>query len=426
LQPLIAFWDQKPKLRYPWAKNNEDILKALCAGLIDHETIAALPFSRKRLRVLVSHLELVGVLEPRELFVEEFLAAVESIVSPLESVDSLLLRRWARHQIVPLAVRRLEHGQYVSPHFASALSRIRCFAKCADTLHTEGSSLATMDQFQLDGSAATKNQRNAFRPFIKWLNKEGRGKLRVGASEGRKRDHKLIFGLLDRLILLALLGAPGLSTVVRLYMLFALLFGQSARRIGEIHEAQISDEARAIRFGDVWVTLPDPMPALIVEQLAARRRHDGPNPWLFRHAYQVARPPSAESVQQVLRKAGVRLSELRPTIMVALLKAVEYPLLARIIGVGESKLSEWAKLLDSPSWDQYVEMRRRQDGQTPTHITLADQVFASFRGKHLGESSPVVERAYGESTRDDAGALTFVELSISMSDLNTTLFAGSV
>ncbi len=82
--------------------------------------------------------------------------------------------------------------------------------------------------------------------------------------------------------------------------------------------------------------------------------------------------------------------------------------------MAESTLLKWSTLLDSPSWDQYLEMRRRQDGQVPTNITIADQVYALYGGKSLGESIPAVERAYKQPTRDNEGAVTFDELSVAL------------
>lgn len=135
----------------------------------------------------------------------------------------------------------------------------------------------------------------------------------------------------------------------------------------------------------------------IMVPLYVKLKGNQDSPWVFSsRIYHGLRPTTRDSLQDSMQSAGFPIRRALGGAMVSLFRVVEYPLLARILGMDVQTAAKWAQLVGSPSEDQYILMRLKQDREQPKTVTIADRVYAQYRGDvltgDLGLTSPALHQ----------------------------------
>ncbi|HEY1681074.1 MAG TPA: hypothetical protein VGF98_05515 [Candidatus Tumulicola sp.] len=175
-----------------------------------------------------------------------------------------------------------------------------------------------------------------------------------------------------------------LSIRTRLVLIFGGFYAQMLSRIAEIHRSQIGVDFKTIRFGDVWLQLPEPVPDLLRRQFSKRPQRDPANPYLFASSEFAGRPLRITAMRSAI-PPELKWRDIRTSAMLGLLRNIEAPMLARLLGISLETALKWAALGSSPSWDKMLRLHRDLDGIDLATITIADRVAADYAGTTLPE-----------------------------------------
>lgn len=180
-----------------------------------------------------------------------------------------------------------------------------------------------------------------------------------------------------------------LPAAVRLIVLFRTLYAQPMTRVARLHPSQFAGAFSRVRFGDVWIELPDPMPTLLGEVFAARPPRDPNNHWLF-PSITYARQPACSQVltRRVTSGLGRALPDIRQDSLTTLVRGMEASQLARALGLSVATALKWAALCESPSWDQMLRAYRDLDNTSVQVVSIADRVATEYVGPVLTENPP--------------------------------------
>lgn len=411
-EQLFEYWRTRvDPATYNWADRNEDLLRvAAAAGPIDREVLVRLPFKSSPINLLCAHLESVGLLDPVELDTERFLHRVERATETLTLADSVFLRKYATNVLLRRVQRQREYGERTDPMLNTPIKNLRYLARCSTKIvecTDAARSLATMSQSDLDAlwEKASYRWRIALRSFVRWCNRRRTSTtLKLQKFEKAQRQVRM---LPEELIAHHARATRGSDEVAaRLAVLLTLRYLQPATAIGALHVSQLADDCSKIRFGDRWLVLEDPMPALFCQQLASRP--DQSSCWVFPSSYYRGRPTSAKGIHSLFDRIGFPPQRARGASTINLLRTIEYPMLANILGLDVGSIAQWADLVGSPSEDQYIAMRRTQDAGPPSTVTIADRVYAEYRGEQLtGKNGPTSPLPPRPALRDEEFEETF-------------------
>jgi integrase len=201
-----------------------------------------------------------------------------------------------------------------------------------DWLHTQGRTLADVDQPPLDqwlADGAASNRRVA-RPFIAWLERQDRRGLRVPTASQAAPvlaldDHRRLAALRT------LLNDKKIEPRLRLAGCLVALYAQPVARIVRLTGAdlQLTDTAPQIRLWQNMVALPAQL-GHVIERLLATTAEDG---WLFA-GQKAGRPMHPSHLARRLRRLGVPVASARPSALAALAHRIPAPVLADLLGFG--------------------------------------------------------------------------------------------
>ena len=157
----------------------------------------------------------------------------------------------------------------------------------------------------------------------------------------------------------------------RLAGLLVLLYAQQPATISRLSLAhiEVSHDQTRLRLGDEPVVLPEPLAALVREQVACRKGHavlgdQGSSSWLFPGG-QPGRPISAYQLGQRLRLIGLRPAQARSTALFQLATELPAALLARMLGIHITVAVAWQQA-SAGDWTGYAaEVARRTNAKAP-------------------------------------------------------------
>ena len=416
---LAQRWREQPdRSTLDWVRKHWDLLEACVYTDFSREALLKLPFSIQSINGLCFYLEQANLMKPIVVDVDRLVHRVRAVVADIERRDALVLEEYARMILARRAQRRADYGERSDPQMNSQLRAIRLLARFSKLVVAGSSgarSLVTMTQTDLrkskgDPDTSTSlwdhcpsySDRTFLGAFLRWHNKQRPmlARLRIPKS-GSPWTPKVLISNEE----MSDLKEKALTEIwpvkVRLAALLMMLYRQPTDKIRALHVTQLQDECKKIRFTDVWINLPDPLPELFRQQLASRGNQD--SPWVFpSRIYRGLRPMTRNSLQESIQSAGFPIRRALGGAMVSLLRVVEYPLLARILGMDVQTAATWAQLVGSPSEDQYILMRRKQDREQPKTVTIADRVYAQYRGDELvGDLSPSSPAVFQDPLPDE-------------------------
>lgn len=413
LEALAQHWrthvggDRSP---YEWARRHWDLLVAACPTDFSRIALVGLPFSIQSINGLCFYLELAGLMEPVSVDIDRFMHRVKTVLAGVLRRDALLLEDYARMILGPRAQRRATYGERCDPKMHSQVQAIKTLALISRQIiaGTNGvRSLATMQQADVQASKADgrdalsiwdglyKHHQTFLRAFLRWHNKQRPRAARLQVPKIRPTTRRVRITDDELLALHARAHDEEWPLLVRLAALLIILYRQPLNKIASLHVAQLKGDCTKLRFTDVWIALPAPLPELFRAQLTSRRHQN--SPWVFpSRIYRGRRPITLKSLDSQMTAVKFPTIRARGGATVKLLRSVEYPLLARILGIDLQTAAAWAQLVGSPSEDHYVAIRRQQDREKPKTVTVADRVYGQYQGcapeGELGPSSPPAPR----------------------------------
>lgn len=155
---------------------------------------------------------------------------------------------------------------------------------------------------------------------------------------------------------------------IRLYTriagLFVLLFAQPLARVCQMKADQISTngEKVTVTFDRVPLELPSLLDHLVIQHLDERGQASyaaTPDQWLFPGGIP-GRHLTTENIRAQLVERGIRSGQTRKTAMFQLAAEIPTPLLADLLGLGQTTAVRWATLA-SRDWSQYTALRHAND-----------------------------------------------------------------
>ena len=367
-----------------WLDRSGDALKILAeSGPVTDKTLAMLPAGSRIVNTLRWRFTEAGILKEPSLNVDTLMRWVDQKVQVLDSADALLIKEYVRLQLVPIAQRRVKYGERVDLKWRNSQIRIRFIAQVAGQLRNLESSLAKLSQEDFKAiDPPDYAMRIHLRAFTRWLNKRRVGTRSIVFPKITKPQRKTDISVYELRDWVA--QASDMATNIKPYercaILLTVLYAQETTRIAKLQWSQLSDDYKRVRFGDVWIDMPQTL-ATVFGTLGAERRVGAR--FVFASRERSDKPLDLVTWNRRLKLLGFSTRKCRGAAIVYALRGVEYPLLARIFGISLTAGAAWALLVDSPSWDQYVAMRYNQDRLQPEFVTIADRVFAEYSGALL-------------------------------------------
>jgi len=345
------------------------VLRELAAGdrALTHASLDELPDS-KPLRHLRSILVATGALQPRD----EQLARLEqwittTIADRHDPEQRALLHRYAVWHALH-RLRRRNTGRTTTPGQAVAVQQhLRAAIALLDWLTAKHLQLATAGQADLDTwlTGGHAKYLRGIGHFVRWAKQQKLTPLDVAAtrwdgptgsidSEARWEQAR------------RLLHDDSINVDDRVAGLLVLLYAQWPAAVSRLTLDHVSTDAQhmQLRLGRDPITLPEPLAALVLQLVAARRGHatlgdQGTSRWLFPGG-RPGQPISAEHLTERLRQTGLRSGNARSTALFGLAAELPAALLARLLGIHISVAVAWQRA-SSGDWTNYAaEYSRRQ------------------------------------------------------------------
>jgi integrase len=197
-------------------------------------------------------------------------------------------------------------------------------------LNAQHLGLDDLDQSLLDGwladGPATRGR--TIRPFLAWLQRNGRGGLRVPTGSAGTR----VLALDDEqrlAVLRTLLHEDAIDARLRLAGCLVALYAQPAARIVRLTSAdlQLTDAGAQIRLGRDMTALPAQLRGVAELLLALTPDHG----WLF-PGQKAGHPTHPTHLARRLRGLGVPVARARPSALAALAHRIPAAVLADLLG----------------------------------------------------------------------------------------------
>ena len=367
---------ERPATVTSWlAKNSAAaVLAALARGdePLTHQALDEL-LPSKPVEHLRSMLVATGALPARD----EQLARIERWITTVideraNPPDTELLNRYAVWHLLRRLRQRNRGADTTHSQAVGVQRHVRAALGLLDWFAAHDLTLTTARQGDLEGwlSSGEATGRREVGHFVRWANSHKLTSLELPAvrwdgpsgvidTEARWEQARW------------LLHDDTIDPDDRLAGLLVLLYAQQPATISRLSLAHVDirhDQPR-LRLGDEPVVLPEPLAALIREQVACRKGHavlgdQGSSPWLFPGG-QPGRPISAYQLGQRLRLLGLRPAQARSTALFQLATELPAALLARMLGIHIAVAVAWQHA-SAGDWTGYAaEVARRTEAKAP-------------------------------------------------------------
>jgi len=302
-----------------------------------------------------------GTLPPRD----ENMARLERLLSEILATrddpdQHKLLHRYAIWHLLR-RLRDRAHGQDITHEQDTVVrQRVRAAAGFLDWLSAQRLTLADCRQGDLErwlteGHALNRQQAGS---FIRWAARHHLTTLDFPATRwngpARPIDERTRWDAARRL-----LHDDTINTRDRIAGVLVVLYAQPTARISRLATSHIESSGTQvkIRLGQVPITLPDPVAALMKQYLAGRRGHattgaDPPSPWLFPGG-QPGRPVSAGHLGQRLKDIGIQPGPTRSVALFQLATELPAAILARMLGIHIDVAVAWQHA-SAGDWTDYA------------------------------------------------------------------------
>lgn len=366
---------ERPATVWTWLTNSSAsaVLADLAKGpqQLSHAALDQLPPGKP-----VEHLRAVLVATAALPERDEHLVRLERWITSVvaERIDAderQLLQRYALWHLVRRLRQRNRGSHATHNQLVTVRELVRGAIALLDWLRGRGLTISTCRQGNLDAWHASTDatRRQEAGHFVRWaISQRMAGDIEYPATKwtgpAGPLDHDERWNQARRL-----LHDDTLDADDRVAGLLLLLYAQLPSAIGRLRLDQIetAGDQVLVHLGQAAVVVPEPLAALIVGLVAARRGHavvgdPGSSHWLFPGG-QPGRPISSSQLGERLRLIGIRPGQARSTALFQLATEVPAAILARMLGIHIGVAVQWQRAAGG-DWTNYaadVSRRHRAD-----------------------------------------------------------------
>jgi hypothetical protein len=367
LQPLVATLinARRPDSILRWLyRYPGSFLPALAAAEqpITHATIDALPQPHRldHLRRLLVH---AGVLPAREERLERITPWLHQLLADRPAGHQRLIRPYATWAVLRAARRAAARGRYSDSRVARDRERILVALRLLDWLDSNGHTLQSLTQTDLDRWAVQHPQqgiRAAAKAFITWTNAR---RLTVGLAISLRRPAEPALFLPPAAHLNQLrqcIHNDDIPVDVRVAGALLLLYGTTVSRIAKLTVNDITTAGK-----NTFITL-DRTPTLVPSKLARliERLLASPITGSAMHLERTMLFPgqfpgqhrSAGTLVTQLNRHGIHARPARNTTLISLAADLPAAVLADLVGMNPQTAVKWSRLGQS-DWTSYLSSR---------------------------------------------------------------------
>jgi hypothetical protein len=282
------------------------------------------------------------------------------IAERVDPDEQQLLDRYAIWHILRRLRDRLGGADTTHGQVVVARDNVKAATLLLDWLAAQGLTLATARQGDLETWLASPDATHRVNAgnFVRWARKQNLTQLEFAATkwagpsiviDTETRWHQARWLLHDET----------LKPEDRVAGLLVLLYAQWPATISRLtlDQVQTNGNQVTLRLGREPVVLPEPLDALILQVVAARRGYaaignQGDSSWLFAGG-QPGRPISAFRIAERLRELGIQSKQSRSTALFQLTTELPAALLARMLGIHITVAVAWHRA-SSGDWTSYA------------------------------------------------------------------------
>ncbi len=355
-QTVLSWLSQRPQ--------GPAILQAMARGeiAISHEAFEQLP-ANKAVNYIRDLLVATEVLDAYHAPIERMTPWLTGLLATVPAGHAALVEPFTRWHVLRRLRRHAERGTLTQGTISAARATVVVTVRFLAWLDEQGVALSELSQADMDRYAVEHPSRPQFlAAFLSWAARTGNTKPVDIVSRQPPMPTVTVSDDQRWAQVELLLHDDTVPLHARVVGLFTLLFAQPIARICRMRADQITaypDGAVTVTFDDVPLELPEPLDRLVLEQVARPGQASyatDTNPWLFPGAVP-GRPISTGAIRPDLVKRGIHPAHARKAAMFQLAGQIPTPVLADILGLGDTTALRWASLA-ARDWSHYAALRR--------------------------------------------------------------------
>lgn len=329
---------------------------------ISHETFRSLPMDRAHY-YLRDLLAAVGVLAPYEPRIERIMPWLVEQTAGLGSVHRRSIDQFAHWTVIRRLRRASDRDQLTKGAVQGARHQLKKTIELLTWLEQRRVTITDATQADIEAylASTTKHTVTIISQYIRWLGDTGANtEVRLDSIPPSTAAVTMTDDERWRHVR-TLLHDDSVRLYVRIGGLFMLLFAQTLTNISRMRADQIDATAPhrvMVTFRDTPVQMPEPLGALLREQLTRRGRASYAsrgNGWLFPGG-RPGRHLLTENFRGGLVELGIHPHSARHAAIFALATEVPHMILAQTLGISNTAAITWAALA-ARDWSGYIPHR---------------------------------------------------------------------